>query len=170
MTRLADSSVSEESSWPPMRILPASVRSWMDRFRLDSSERPAGRTLAAIRQGAAADLADRVRSGIASARPAARRAGADLLRYAARLRDGGLDRLRQQTGEHLVRATIVACAAIGVVRRTGVAVLIRRGGRRLAILARAAWAEAEGFEVEAAAGIALVALSIVIVLHGWLSG
>ena len=126
--------------------------------------------LAVVTAWAAADLPEWVRRRMASARLAASRAGTGLLRHARRVRDGGRDRLRQRSGEHLVRGTILACAMIGLIRRTGVSGQIRRGGRRFALLARRAWAEAEGFEFETAAGVTLVVLSIVILLHGYLSG
>jgi hypothetical protein len=128
---------------------------------------------------------------------------ADVLAQLARML--GLDRrpMRQGTGQHLVRGTLLACAILNVLWRTRVgiefqrahqrtrrhlargvlladallsallrtrlSIELQRAGRRFGTSARHAWAEAEGFQTEAAAGIALVVLTIIIVLHGYLS-
>jgi hypothetical protein len=54
-------------------------------------------------------------------------------------------------------------------RRTRASIEIQRAGQRIGTFVRDAWAEAEGFQTEAAGGIALVVLTIIIVLHGYLS-
>jgi hypothetical protein len=79
---------------------------------------------------------------------------------------GGLDQLRQWAGQRLLHGTILACAALNLTRRTEAGARIEREWRRLALLVRRAWAEAEGFEAEAVAGIALVVLTLVILVHG----
>jgi hypothetical protein len=79
---------------------------------------------------------------------------------------GGLDQLRQWAGQRLLLGTILACAALNLTRRTEAGARIEREWRRLALLVRRAWAEAEGFEAEAVAGIALVVLTLVILVHG----
>ena len=127
----------------------------------------------------------------------------DLLAQLARVLGLAQRRMRQGTGQHVVRGTLLACAILNVLRRTRVgigfqrahqrsrhhlargvlfayammsallrtraSVEIRRAGQRIGTFARDAWAKAEGFQTEAAAGIALVVLTIIIVLHGYFS-
>jgi hypothetical protein len=98
------------------------------------------------------------------------RAGAEVLSRAARIGDQGVEQLRHWSERRLVQVTILACAAMAVVRRTDAYAQARQNWRSAALAARRAWGRAEGFEVEASAGIALVVLAIVIVLHGFLTG
>jgi len=82
----------------------------------------------------------------------------------------GAHALRLWSAARLLEVTVLACAGLAVVRRTGGFAHLRRGSVRAAGAARTAWAKAEGFEMEASAGIALVVLAIVIVVHGLLTG
>lgn len=70
----------------------------------------------------------------------------------------------------LVQATILACAAMAVVRRTDAYGEFQRRRQSFALARRRAWARAEGFEMEAGAGIALVVLAAVILVHGYVVG
>ena len=90
-------------------------------------------------------------------------------RMSARGLTQGIDRLRRQVGPPLVQGRARAGAALAVARRTRVGAQVEQGWRRTSVLVRRAWAEAEGFEVEAVAGILLVLLTIVIVVHGLLT-
>jgi hypothetical protein len=80
-----------------------------------------------------------------------------------------LQRARQRSRQHLARIALRAFAVMSVLRRTRLSIETQRAGQRIGIFARDAWARAEGFQTEAAAGIALVLLTIVIVVHGCLS-
>jgi hypothetical protein len=80
-----------------------------------------------------------------------------------------LQRARQRSRGYLARGILGACAMMSVLRRTRVSIEAQRAGQRIGTFARDAWAKAEGFQTEAAAGIALVFLTIIIVLHGYLS-
>jgi hypothetical protein len=98
------------------------------------------------------------------------RAQAEVLSSIAwtRIPDG--DPLRTWTLTRLLQATILTCATIAVVRRTHAFAQAQRGWQRGLVALSRAWAKAEGFEVEASAGIALVVLAFVIVVHGLLTG
>ena len=97
------------------------------------------------------------------------RVWAAILSPVARLRDGS-GPLRPWVERRLVQATILTCAILAVARRTNAHARAVQKWRSVSRSARRAWAEAEGFEMEAAAGIALVVLAFVIVLHGLLTG
>jgi hypothetical protein len=81
----------------------------------------------------------------------------------------GFQRAHQSTLQHLARGVRLADALLSALLRTRVSIELQRAGRRIGTSARNAWAEAEGFQTEAAAGIALVVLTIIIVVHGYLS-
>ena len=98
------------------------------------------------------------------------RVWAGILSRVARLRDGSGGPLRPWVERRLVQATILTCAILAVARRTNAHARAVQKWRSVSRSARRAWAEAEGFEMEAAAGIALVVLAFVIVLHGLLTG
>lgn len=70
----------------------------------------------------------------------------------------------------LVQTTILTCAAMAVIRRTDAYAQFQQRRRSLALAARREWAKAEGFEMEAGAGIALVLLAIVILAHAYAVG
>jgi hypothetical protein len=81
----------------------------------------------------------------------------------------GLQRAHQRSRQHLARGVLLAYAILSALLRTRVSVELQRTGQRIGTFTRDAWAEAEGFQTEAAAGVALVVLTIIIVLHGYFS-
>ena len=70
----------------------------------------------------------------------------------------------------LVQTTILTCAAMAVIRRSDAYAQFQQRRRSLAVAARREWARAEGFEMEAGAGIALVVLAVVILAHAYVVG